>query len=72
MYACHSIKQMAGRGSGKNKCCETRGIVEEDKARATGRDLDRCGGVEDKMTKRAHKQKRRKLENDFTREGGRL
>ena len=30
------------------------------------------GGVEDKMTKRAHKQKRRKLENDFTREGGRL
>jgi len=37
MYASHSIKQMAVRGSGKNKSCETRGIVEEDKARATGK-----------------------------------
>ena len=28
MYTSHSIKQMAGRGSEKNKSCETRGIVE--------------------------------------------
>jgi len=35
---------------------------------SNGEEIWITGGVEDKVTIRAHKQKRRKLENDFTRE----
>jgi len=72
MCTSHSIKQMAGiqvreeqilRNKWDRGCRTKR----EQRGSHFGR------GSEDKVTKRARKQKRRKLENDFTRErGGRL
>ena len=47
MYTSHSIKQMAGRGSEKNKSCETRGIERSrTKREQWERDPNHYGGVE--------------------------
>jgi len=61
-YTSHSIKQMAREGH-KNKSCETRGS--RTKREQRGRDLVQSGRVDDKVTKRAHKQKKAQVGKRF-------
>jgi len=72
MHTSHSIKQMAGRGSEMNKSCETRGIG-VGQSESNGEEIWITGSMEDKVTKRAHKQKKAQVGKRFhEREGGKL